>query len=189
MPTMINHKFLRKQDQLVDLYSEKFMLACSANRTIRSRYLFRYFWIKGVSMKIRTLVAIVCLGLSQLVAAFPAKPASCPTSGALKGVPFLMAQEDTQTHRGYIAFTMSNYQTQDQWGFVLGFIQANNPMEAVLTANKVLPTVQGSPQPMPIDQPQYKGWACLYGVEGNYQAIAITPLNGGFKNDAVSLLR
>ncbi len=137
----------------------------------------------------RTLIALIALGLSSLAMAFPAKPASCPSTGALKGVPFMMAQEDTKTHRGYIAFTMSNYQTQEQWGFVLGFIQASNPMEAVLKANQVLPSVRGNPQPMPIDQPQYKGWACLYGVEGGYQAIAITPLSGGLKANSVSLLK
>ncbi len=83
---------------------------------------------------------------------------------------------------------MGSYNTQDQWGFMMAFIEANDMIEALMTANKELPNVYGDPEPFPVDEQNV--WICSYGVKGTaYQAIAVTPLQGGGISQATSLIR
>lgn len=126
-------------------------------------------------MKFHTFVATCLMGLSQLaLAAMPPKPAHCPSAEALHTTPFFIAQKPEQAP-GYVAITMGKYQTNDDWGLLMGFIEAKNADEALMAANKALPGIAGTPEPMPIEQ--QKVWACMYEVEGTpYRAIAITPL-------------
>lgn len=130
-------------------------------------------------MKLKVVIASAMLALSQLAFAdMPPKPEHCPTAEALKSSFFFFAQKDEQSP-GYVAISMGNYGTKDTWGFVMGFFEVGSMIEAILKANEVLPTLRGNPDPMPVDQPQVKTWACMYGVKGGYQAVAMSPLQQG----------
>lgn len=128
-------------------------------------------------MIVRAVLACLCLVFSQIAMAdgdMPKKPAHCPSTSALKSGGFFMAQEDTEGHRGFVALSLGTYGTPDMWGFVMGFIKADNMVDALVKANKILPTLKGNPQPIPVEQ--VKTWACLYGVDGPYQVVAMSPL-------------
>ena len=131
-------------------------------------------------MKFKVVIASLMLALSQLAFAdMPPKPEHCPSAEALKSSFFFMAQKDEQGH-GYVAISLGKYGTNDLWGFVMGFFEVDSMVEAVMKANEVLPTLRGNPDPMPVDQPEVKTWACIYGVKGGYQAITMSPLQQGF---------
>lgn len=136
-------------------------------------------------MKIRALLGVCILGMSQLaMAEMPPKPESCPATSALSSQPFFMAQQP-ENAPGYVAISMGKYSTNDNWGFVMGFIEAENMLGALLEANKNLTNIVGQPEPMPV--PDQDMWVCVYGVKGTpYQAAAVTPL--GMPGQAASLL-
>jgi hypothetical protein len=132
------------------------------------------------------LISLFALVVSQQSFAggnMPPEPAACPGASQLMSGGFLMTQQDERTH-GYVAFNLGSYGTSDQWGFILGLIDAKNEFEALMEANKILKSLSGTPHPMYIDQA--KTWACLYHVNGGskmgpYQAIAMSPLPTGMK--------
>jgi hypothetical protein len=130
----------------------------------------------GVIMRIRTLLGVCLLGISQLaMAEMPPKPESCPAVAALSSQPFFMAQHPEGTP-GYAAIRLGKYNTSENWGFLMIFIEANNMMQAVTIANSHLNDIAGHPEPMAV--PGKDMWACLYNVQGTpYQAIAVTPLS------------
>ncbi len=127
-------------------------------------------------MKVRALLGVCVLGMSQLaMAEMPPKPESCPATSALSSQPFFMAQQPEDAP-GYVAISLGKYNTQDNWGFLMVFIEADNMMQALMIANQNLNNIAGRPQPMPV--PGQDMWACVYGVKGTpYQAIAVTPLS------------
>lgn len=127
----------------------------------------------------RVVIACIALAFSQFAFAgeMPPKPDSCPATSSLKTTPFFMAQE--QEGQGWVDFSMGNFGTSDFWGFALAFVKAGNMMEALDIGNKMLPSLQGNPKPMPIDTPDVQTWACMYGVDGPYQVVALSPLPMG----------
>lgn len=38
---------------------------------------------------------------------------------------------------------------------------------------------------MPVDQKQIQTWACMYGVKGGYQAVAMSPLPQGIRYGSI----
>lgn len=76
---------------------------------------------------------------------------------------------------GYGVMSLGNYQTDDHWVFLMGFIEANDVMQALLIGNQNLPNVEGNPEPLAYDDGEV--WICPYEVQGtDYQAFAVTPL-------------
>ncbi len=76
---------------------------------------------------------------------------------------------------GYAAMSLGTYHTSDNWLFLMGFIEADSVMQALITANQNLPNLIGSPEPMAFEDQQV--WVCAYEVQGTpYQAFSITPL-------------
>ncbi len=129
-------------------------------------------------MKLKVMAIGALLMASTVSFAMPPKPAHCPSAEALKSSFFFFAQKDEQGH-GYAAISLGKYGTNETWGFVMGFFQATNIFDAVMQANKALPTLRGNPEPMPVDQGNVQTWACAYGVKGGYQAVTMSPLPKG----------
>jgi hypothetical protein len=139
-------------------------------------------------MKLRIVLLSFLMAFTQLsFAQMPPKPDSCPSASALQGVPFIFAQKPDEAP-GFMAIAMpSNYGTNDTWGFLMGFIDAKDAFEAVMTANQHLGGVYGDPEPFPVEDQNV--WICGYGVKDTpYQAIAVTPLSGGIQSLKVGSL-
>lgn len=137
-------------------------------------------------MKLRVLLSICLFCLSQFALAdMPPKPEACPSLSSLKTQPFFMAQQPEDAP-GFVAISLGKYHTQDNWAFLMAFIEADDMFQAILIANQNLPNITGTPKPMPIEDQGL--WACVYGVQGTpYQAIAVTPLTA--PNQAAKLMR
>lgn len=139
-------------------------------------------------MKLRLAVIAFLMSFAQFVFAFTPEPERCPDVSALKSQPFFFAQESPDVP-GYVALSIGKYQTNDTWGFVMGVIEADNMIMALIEANKALPKVTGSPRPMPAEADDKQVWVCPYMVPGtHYRAMAVTPLDGDQGYHAIKLL-
>lgn len=126
-------------------------------------------------MKFKVVLAAAALTVSHFAqAALPPRPDHCPSVSDLKSHFFFLAQKDPQGH-GWAVVNVNKYNTQDMWGFVVGFFNVDNYLQAVLKGNMALKSLRGNPDPIPVEQAGT--WACQYGVEGNgVQAVAMSPL-------------
>ena len=126
-------------------------------------------------MKLRVFLSIILLSFTQwALAEMPPKPESCPSASALSSQPFFMAQQP-EGMSGYVVMSLGKYRTNDAWAFLMGFIDADNILDALLIGNQQLPNISGTPDPVPYEEQEI--WLCPYTVEGtDYQAVAITPL-------------
>jgi hypothetical protein len=156
--------------------------------SISRREMIPTFFNLGVNMKLRSLFLVCLFTLCQTTfAAMPPKPAKCPTASDLQSAIFFFAQKPDDAP-GYIAMTMGNFNTQDQWAVMMAFLQTDDILGAILEANTVKSNISGNPRPIPVEDQNV--WVCPYGVSGtSYQVLAVTPLSmGGMKANANSLM-
>ena len=128
-------------------------------------------------MKRSSIFISALILLCNLAYAMPPKPQSCPSVGALQSVPFMMAQPSDQ---GYIAFTMSDYSTNELWGFFVAGIDASSTDEAMQKASDAMNTLSGKPTPLPDEEDDM--WLCIYNIGHGYLAVAGEPLPMGVKS-------
>ncbi|KTD19567.1 DUF4949 domain-containing protein [Legionella londiniensis] len=95
-------------------------------------------------------------------------PAVCPSASAIKaeGVSYafnLMLDL-------YLALEGSNYDTDHNWEFAVGIIQAEDEEDALSQGNELVSTLSGQPTPEEIEPGT---WACIYNLaDDNYLAAA-----------------
>lgn len=84
-------------------------------------------------------------------------PGVCPDVRQIQNKKLSIAYQRLPTR--FITWTYSNYDTPNQWTFMLYFIRANNKRDALNQANELLPGITGSPWPIknPLGQ-----WVCTY---------------------------
>lgn len=98
-----------------------------------------------------------------------AVPVICPDANLIKATGFADAGEAWE--HIYNAYNQSTYNTNHEWMFVLGGIQAPTKERALEKANKMLPRLSGSPLP----ERDGAEWTCNYsGFNKNYLAVAVT---------------
>ena len=73
---------------------------------------------------------------------------------------------------GYLAYNKSHYNTDKEWIFGIGFIDASNSTKAEDKGNELLLNVTG--EPTPTFDKSYRAWVCEYQVADGYTAIAET---------------
>lgn len=66
----------------------------------------------------------------------------CPDINDIKAEGLSMAEKMGDTV--YIAFNISNYNTDAEWGFVVAPLQANSEEEAIITGNQILSTLSAA---------------------------------------------
>ena len=74
--------------------------------------------------------------------------------------------------RGYFVSSINNFDTKDNWVFLMGLIEAENEAQAIKRANKLVQRLSG--QPLPQTKESGEEWACIYSLPGEYFAMAIT---------------
>ncbi|TAL64767.1 MAG: DUF4949 domain-containing protein [Legionella sp.] len=91
--------------------------------------------------KLATLMsAIIFTGV-----AFAAKPMQCPSLASIKAEGLTYAEE---IYEGlYLDYSMSNYDTETNWFFLMGPIRADSTENAITEGNKVLATLSGTATP------------------------------------------
>ena len=123
-------------------------------------------------MKTKQLILIANLLLAMILntafAETANKPSACPSVAAIQA-----ASVEQTRHYGagnFNVYHTGNYGTEQLWAFIIGIgPSANSPEEALSLGRKALTTLSAL-QPEPVDIG--KMWACEYGIEGFYIALA-----------------
>lgn len=121
-----------------------------------------------MSLKKSLLIIISSLTIAFSVHAVPHKPSKCPSAEAIKANGLIMAIP-IDRHK-YIASQLNTYDTEHEWAFVIGVIDADNEEAALTSSRTLLKKLSGNPRPELI-----KGaWSCLYDqIDNRYFGFAI----------------
>jgi hypothetical protein len=97
---------------------------------------------------------------------------NCPRIVRLKEVGLSSNVVQDNNGRWYAGRTSQNYETPEQWTFVIGDIGARDKVEALQEAQEALETLSFHSGPFkgPADK-----WICLYDNSEGFPAAAVTP--------------
>lgn len=127
-------------------------------------------------MKIRhVLAALMVIITCTANAAMPPRPAKCPAPETIAAQGVESAYFDDDSHK-YSAVVFSDFDTSDDWAFVIGDIKASSSDDAVIKANTALQSLRLRTRKPQANQ-QYQVWYCLYTTKEGYLSGAITPLD------------
>lgn len=93
--------------------------------------------------KLATLVGALTLATSAFAA--HQAPEACPSVSAIQNEGLSMSIEVMQDM--YLAYNLSRYNTESNWVFVIGIINAESDDEALDEGNENLSTLTGAPTP------------------------------------------
>tara|TARA_R110000868_G_scaffold354198_1_gene615506 strand:+ start:1895 stop:2317 length:423 start_codon:yes stop_codon:yes gene_type:complete len=130
-------------------------------------------------MKRKLLAVMAALTLATSSFAMPVKPANCPTADAIRagGLSKDVVEQDING-MWVVALMQSNFDTQNNWSFVVGQITAQDREDAYAKATASLASVTFARGPLPVTR--INRWGCSYNNAANYVAFALTPnLAGG----------
>jgi hypothetical protein len=120
------------------------------------------------------LVILVTFFFASSVWAFqvPPQPEKCPGTALIQKTAFMTAKK--LTDGSYGAIQLGGYDTKEVWAFVIAELTATSAADAIAKATTALASLAF------ISGPTYYAdnniWACFYSVEGDYPALALTPL-------------
>ena len=129
-------------------------------------------------MKGKIILSVLSLAISGSIFAEPASPNKCPASDQVRsaGLEKNIVEQDRS---GYwaVARLSAKYDTNYDWTFVVGKIQAGGPDDAFNKATASLASLQflNGPQYMQ----QIGRWVCRYTTSQGYAAVAVTPVIPG----------
>lgn len=93
----------------------------------------------------------------------------CPSTHALQAEGLSTASEILNDF--YLTYTMSSYNTNAQWVFMVGPINADSEESALDEGNQMLSTLTGNPEPEDVGN---DAWACQYEIDSqDMVAVAI----------------
>ncbi len=97
-------------------------------------------------------------------------PKTCPSISELSRVPINIAEGDDVS--GWVAYSIHNYNTENNWMFGILIRDAKNKNDAISKANAAISRLvlfSG-----PTKEENEDEWGCLY--NGEYLAAAVTPV-------------
>lgn len=123
-------------------------------------------------MKFNSKVMLLATGLSLSFSAFSfsSQPETCPSAGAVKNEGLSMIVE--LQNQAYSGFNYSHYDTNENWLFAIGVLQADNEQAAYSSGISLLATLSGQPVPEEVEPDT---WACVYELadDPNHIAVAV----------------
>lgn len=121
-------------------------------------------------LKIVLLLAISLIFSQSVMAGLPPKPEQCPSIDRVRAEGFSEVQA-MYSDTTFFVFNYSHYDLQEQWGFLLLTIKADNKTKAIQKGNLVLQSISGSP--IPVLDENDEDWICVYQTLDGYFAAAI----------------
>lgn len=117
-------------------------------------------------LKSRLAGFISAMLIASSATAHMSAPLKCPSANAIKeegvSIVFEWATEL------FITSQISHFDTDQEWLFSLGLVQADTERKALKEGNKLLNHMSGNPIP----QEDGEAWICRYSITGNYIAFA-----------------
>ncbi|OGT55422.1 MAG: hypothetical protein A3F43_03785 [Gammaproteobacteria bacterium RIFCSPHIGHO2_12_FULL_42_10] len=127
-------------------------------------------------LKVMLVSSFLTASFSTIAQAVSLPPATCPAVNAIQHAGLLGVMEE-KSYQVYAVYQISKYTTPETWGFVIAvpINQATSKADAMNKAKAALPSLNGTPEPMPTDASN-RQWYCLYDNDYQYIAAAFTPL-------------
>ncbi|WP_133130185.1 DUF4949 domain-containing protein [Legionella yabuuchiae] len=123
-------------------------------------------------MKLKTALTtfIGCLAISVSAHAIPFKnPLVCPKVEDIKAGGVVMGYQLFADF--YFAINQSRYNTDHNWVFGIGLIDADNEDDALVKGAALLSKLTGNPLPSKLDGDE---WGCMYNkIDNQYMAVAV----------------
>lgn len=106
-------------------------------------------------------------------------PEKCPSIASIQAEGLEITYSDFLLK--YVGQKKSNYDTNDSWGFVMGYFQASSFDEASKNSQDTLMKLSGNPKPTLIAD-STSTWVCTYQTYTDQIAIALTGSNDNISN-------
>lgn len=104
-------------------------------------------------MKLRTILTAIAGALLFAGSAYARQDLECPSLGAIKTEGFTMAVEFSAGF--YYAFNLSNYGSDNNWGFLIAPVEGGSQNEAIEMANEILSSMTAEGVPHDLEGCEY----------------------------------